>query len=54
VFGKVRLKGRTGEKDVKFIPEGEGTVGTTTFGVREIGRRGGNVCGRGLEDILQT
>jgi hypothetical protein len=41
MFGKVRLKDRTGEKDVKFIPEGEGTVVTVTVDVREIGSRGG-------------
>ncbi len=43
VFSKVRLKDRTAEKDVKFIPEGEGTVGTVTVDVREVETRGGVV-----------
>ena len=43
VFGKVGLEDRTGKKDVEFIPEGEGTVGTVPIGVREIGGRGGIV-----------
>jgi hypothetical protein len=54
VFGKVGLEDRTGEKDVKFIPEGEGTVGTVPVGVREIGDRGGIVMMGGEGTVLTT
>ena len=47
MFGKVGLEDRTGKKDVKFIPEGEGTVGTVPIGVREIGDRGNRDDGWG-------
>jgi hypothetical protein len=58
VFVKVRLQGRTGEKGVKFVPKGEGTVGTATVGVwkiRPIIRfRGGIVMMGGKGDSLTT
>jgi len=54
VFGKVRLEDRTGEKDVKFIPEGEGTVGEVPVGVREIGGRGGIEMMGGKGTVLTT
>jgi hypothetical protein len=53
VFGKVGLEDRTGKKDVKFIPEGEGTVGTVPIGVREKGDRGGIVM-MGREGTVLT
>ncbi len=54
MFGKVGLEDRTGKKDVKFIPEGEGTVGTVPIVVQEIGDRGGIVMMGGEGTVLTT
>jgi hypothetical protein len=50
----VRLQGGTGEKGVKFIPKGEGTVGTVTVGVWKIRGRGGIVMMSGEGSVLTT
>ncbi len=48
------MEDRTGKKGVKFIPEGEGTVGTVPIDVREIGDKGGIVMLGGEGTVLTT
>jgi hypothetical protein len=50
----MRLQGGTGKKIVKFIPKGEGTVGTVTVDVWKRRVRGGILMMGGEGDVMTT